>query len=128
MWLGRWLCCWLVLAWVTAVHGAAGPRVGPLEVRTGAAGGPCFTISEAEEQRGGAPQFDAISVADVTSPKVRLPVLPRTMAADLARGRVYEVTILPRAPGSGTPRVYRARFCVGTRGVQQLAAGEACAA
>ncbi len=118
-------------------------QVGQLEVRTGNGGAPCFTISEADEKRGGAPNFHAITVNDLshggrtpmwsmampaqrTFPVSfrmcvpyagRLAVLPQTPAAPLQTGRVYEVTIEARAPiERGAPRSYRAHFCVGEAG------------
>lgn len=142
-----------------AVLGLASPsaagaaRTGELEVRHGKAGVPCFTIPEAEERRGGAPDFHAISVTEagartpvwsMTMPKARtfavsfrmcipyagrLPVLPQTPAAALQPGRPYEVTIESRAPQApGVARLYRARFCVlrqqaGELHVRQLGAG-----
>ena len=118
-------------------------RVGQLEVRSGNGGAPCFTVSEAEEKRGGAPDFQSITVSDPTGgvkaimwnmampgqrtfpvsfrmcvPYAgRLPVLPQTPAAMLQPGRVYEVAIEARRPvGAGAPRSYRARFCVAREG------------
>ena len=118
-------------------------RVGQLEVKSGTGGAPCFTISEAEEMRGGAPDFQSITVSDAaggakaimwnmampgqrTFPVSfrmcvpyagRLPVLPQTPAAVLQPGRVYEVAIETRKPvGAGAARSYRARFCVAREG------------
>lgn len=143
------LWCWcLVLASLLAVPCEAAPRVGPLEVRAGHAGVACFTIPEAQERGSGPPQFDSISVADVFAPRTplwsmtmppdrtfavsfrmcipyggRLPVLPHNVAAPLTAGRIYEVTMTPRAPEAGAPRMYRARFCLHGRAVQQLSVG-----
>lgn len=113
-------------------------RTGELEVREGKAGVPCFTISQAEEERGGAPDFLAISVVEagpgakmlmwrMEMPQARtfpvsfrmcipyagrLPVLPQRPARPLQPGRPYEVTIEAAAPQQAGPRVYRARFCL----------------
>jgi hypothetical protein len=117
---------------------ATGGRVGVLEVRNGHGGVPCFSIQRQEEERGGAPNFHAITVNTVDQPRVsawsmtlpphrtfavsslmcipyagRLPVLPQTPAAALLPGKVYEVAIEARGPlAAGAVRSYRARFCV----------------
>jgi hypothetical protein len=132
------LCCAIVVGLAAAPAGVA-PRAGELEVRQGNGGVPCFTISEAQERRTGAPAFQSISVADsgpgartvmwrMALPATRsfpvsfrmcipyagrLPVLPQTAAAPLMPGRPYEVTMEARAdPAAGAPRMYRARFCL----------------
>lgn len=128
----------LGLAGVSAGEARAG-RVGELLVRQGNGGMPCFTVSEAEEKRGGAPNFESITVSDsagpgrgamwsMTMPKQRtfpvtfrmcvpyagrLPVLPQMPAAPLEAGRVYEVAIQARGPfAAAAPRSYRAHFCL----------------
>lgn len=149
--LQRQVINWLpALAVMAAGMCSAAPRVGPLEVRAGHASPACFTVPEAEERRAGAPDFDAITVADVATPKLpvwtmsmpsertfavsfrmcipyagRLPVLPPTNATALVPGRVYEVAIAARAPQAGMPRLYKARFCLRSRdrGLIQLPAG-----
>lgn len=117
----------------TAAAAGGDARVGPLDVKQGKTGGPCFTIPEAYERQFGAPQFESISVHAADAPKApvwtmtmperrsfrltymmcipyagRLPVLPKTPADALADGRVYVVTVRT-ADGA---RLYRARFCV----------------
>ncbi|MEJ7804499.1 MAG: hypothetical protein WKG03_01060 [Telluria sp.] len=128
-------CCLFALALASA-GACAASRVGELVVKEGNAGVPCFTIPEAEEARGGAPNFHAITVTEVgvkgalwkmampaqrTFPVTfrmcipyagRLPVLPQTPAVALQPRRVYEVAIDARARGAGAPRDYRARFCL----------------
>ena len=117
-------------------------RVGQLEVKSGNGGAPCFTVSEAEEKRGGAPNFQSITVTEAAGARAvmwsmampgqrtfpvsfrmcvpyagRLPVLPQTPAAALQPGRVYEVAIEARKPvGAGAARSYRARFCIAREG------------
>lgn len=137
--------CALVLG-LAAAPAVGAVRSGELEVREGKAGVPCFTISETEERRGGAPDFHAISVAEtgagarnvmwtMSMPKARtfpvtfrmcipyagrLPVLPQTPAAALQPGRPYEVTIEVRArQQANAPRYYRARFCLQRQGQGQ---------
>lgn len=129
----------LLLLWTARAGGAPASRVGEAEVRDANKGQPCFTISEREERRGGAPDFEAISVVDTSArpretvwkmsmPKGRtFPVmfsmcipyagrvqsLPQTRAAELEAGKVYEVMIDVR--GGGAPeqaRGYGARFCM----------------
>ncbi|MES2318810.1 MAG: hypothetical protein V4631_15120 [Pseudomonadota bacterium] len=132
--------CALVLA-LAGAPAAGAVRIGELVVREGNAGVPCFTIPEAEERRGGAPDFQSISVGEagartalwsMTMPKARtfpvsfrmcipyagrLPVLPQTAAATLQPDRPYDVTIEVRAPRqAGGPRSYRARFCLVRQG------------
>lgn len=117
----------------------AAARSGEVVVREGNQGVPCFSISEAQERRTGAPNFHSITVSEAGAgakgvvwimkmPKHRtfpvsfrmcvpyagrLPVLPQTPARGLQPGRVYEVLIEPRPPFAGkAPRSYRGRFCV----------------
>ena len=130
--------CLFVLAIASANTGeCAAVRTGALLVKQGNGGVPCFTIAEAEEARGGAPDFHAISVTEVGAKTSmwkmalpaqrsfpvtfrmcipyagRLPVLPQTPAAPLQPGTVYEVAIEARAARSGSGiRDYRARFCL----------------
>lgn len=145
--LASWFPCCAVAAALAAAPVGGGLRAGELEVRQGNGGVPCFTISEAQERRGGAPAFQSISVAEIgagarggmwsmalpvtrTFPVSfrmcipyagRLPVLPQTAAAPLLPGRPYEVTMEARAdPAAGAPRVYRARFCLVRQGAGEL--------
>lgn len=140
----RHACIWIATLLAAADGVCAHVRTGVLDVRAAQSGAACFTISKAEEERHGAPQFDTISVTDPASPKVplwsmamprertfavshhmcvpyagRVPALPRTSAAPLVPGRVYEAAITARAPAAGAPRVYRIRFCV--RGAKAVA-------
>lgn len=137
--LSRVLFLLTVLVPVTAVGAAAAPRTGDAEVRESANGLPCFTISEREERRSGAPNFDSITVYDPSSkPRARMwtmsmppsrtfPVLfsmcvpyggrvqslPQTAAVTLETGKVYEVLIDVRAVDApNQPRGYGARFCL----------------
>jgi hypothetical protein len=124
--------------WPQAAQAPA-PRLGEAEVRETKGGLPCFTISQREEQRGGAPDFQAVTVYDPSSrPRAKMwtmamppdrtfPVLfsmcipyagrvqslPQTMSVMLETGKVYEVVIDAR-PGGGPnqPRGYGARFCL----------------
>ena len=129
----------IVLVPATGEGAAAAPRIGEAEVRESANGLPCFTISEREERRNGAPNFDAITVYDPSSrPRARMwtmsmppsrtfPVLfsmcvpyggrvqslPQTAAAVLEAGKVYDVLIDVRAGDTpNQPRGYGARFCL----------------
>ena len=129
----------ILLLWTARVGSAPAPRIGEAEVRDANKGQPCFTISEREERRGGAPDFEAISVVDTSArpretvwkmsmPKGRtFPVmfsmcipyagrvqsLPQTRAAELEPGKVYEVTIDVRSGGAPEQaRGYGARFCL----------------
>jgi len=94
-------------------------RTGEAAVREAGNGLPCFTIAEREEQLGGAPDFDSVTVYDASArPRARMwsmsmpptrtfPVmfsmcipyggrvqsLPQTQAAMLVAGKVYEVVI-----------------------------------
>lgn len=126
------LACLLVLP----AHGAR--RVGEAQVRADANNRPCFTISEREEKRSGAPNFQAITVTGgghllwhMTMPRGRtfpvaysmcipyagrVPALPQTPFAPLEAGKVYIVQIDSR-PGKGAtgPLRYQARFCLARR-------------
>lgn len=120
---------------ITAMDSAAAVRVGELTIRPGNSGVPCFSISQAEEERSGSPNFHSITVSDgkttlwsMAMPSHRtfpvsfrmcipyagrLPVLPQTPAAELQPGRLYEVVIESRMPSNASkPRSYRGRFCV----------------
>ena len=137
MFPGSHFRCLFVLAMTAGAAECAAAHVGELLVKEGKGGAPCFTISEAEEQRGGTPDFQAIAVSEPgakvalwkmampvhrTFPVTvsmcipyagRLPVLPQTPAASLEAGKVYEVAIIARAQRSADkPRDYRARFCL----------------
>jgi hypothetical protein len=129
----------LVLAPFIPVHAAA--PVGELEVRLDAAGKPCFTISEREQGRHGAPNFQAIAVQEagganapmwkMVMPRQRTfalasymcvpyagrpPVLPQTPARVLQAHRAYEVTVTVHPATALSPRLYRSRFCVSAKG------------
>lgn len=133
------LCCFLAATSCAGASAGATPHVGELDVRSGSAGMPCFTVFRKDEQRFGAPEFHAISVNEVTAAGKtlmwamtipperpflvtfrlcipyagRLPVLPKTAALPLQPGKVYDVLIdikPPMAPSA--PRAYRARFCL----------------
>jgi hypothetical protein len=130
----------VLMALLPVFPGAAAVRVGELAVRTGNNAVPCFTVSEREEQRSGAPQFRSITVSEpgahapmwaMALPKGRSfalanymcvpyggrpPVLPQTPSSKLQPGKSYEVVVnaLPGRPGA--PRLYRARFCVAAPG------------
>ena len=133
------LCILLAAAWATA---APAPRTGEAAVREASNGVPCFTIAEREEQLGGAPDFESVTVYDASArPRTRMwtmsmpptrtfPVLfsmcipyagrvqalPQTKAAMLEAGKVYEVVIDVRGGQSpatrNRPRGYGARFCL----------------
>ena len=123
----------------SAPASATSSRSGEAEVRDSGSGLPCFTISEREERKNGAPNFEGITVYDVSvKPRARMwsmtmpgrrtfPVLfsmcvpyggrvqalPQTAAVMLDPGKVYEVNIDVR--GDDTPnqvRSYAARFCL----------------
>ena len=142
-----WILAAAIVLGLAAAPAVGALRTGELEVRAGNAGVPCFTISQAEEQRSGTPEFESISVAD-TGPGARtvkwsmamprprtfpvsfrmcipyagrLPVLPQTAAAPLLPGRPYEVTIEARpTQAAGAPRHYRTRFCLVRQGAGAL--------
>jgi hypothetical protein len=128
----------LILLLSMASAGAA-PRTGEAEVRETSNGTPCFTISEREERRGMAPDFEAITVYDPSArprakmwamampPNRTFPVLfsmcipyagrvqslPQTKAAPLETGKVYEVYIdVKSGAGPNRPAGYGARFCL----------------
>lgn len=126
----------LLLTVLLALPAQAAQRAGEAEVRAGANGVPCFTISEREQQRGGAPDFQAVTVSDssgkpmwkMTMPRERtFPVthsmcipyagrvqaLPQTPAATLEAGKAYQVLIEARKTKNGSrPLRYLARFCL----------------
>lgn len=146
-------CLALCLALPMVLSAQAARRVGEAEVRTGANGVPCFTISQREEQRGGAPDFGSITVVPAgdgppawrmampptrTFPVAfamcvpyggRIPALPQTPAAPLKEGEPYTVVIDTR-PGKSDARPlrYQARFCLVRQGAgfaaQQLGSGQ----
>jgi len=111
-------------------------RIGEAEVRAGANGVPCFTISEREEQRGGTPDFQTVTVSDssgkpmwkMTMPRERtfsvthsmcipyagrVQALPQTPAAALDTGKAYQVLIDARkAKNASSPLRYQAWFCL----------------
>lgn len=127
----------LCLACLILLPAQAARRVGEAAVRAGANGVPCFTISQREEGRGGAPDFAAITVTanqerapvwrmamppQRTFPVAfsmcvpyggRVPALPQTPAAVLQEGELYTVVIDTR-PGKSAARPlrYQIRFCV----------------
>jgi hypothetical protein len=132
------------LALLGAAWASAAPlaRTGEAAVREASNGLPCFTISEREEELGGAPDFESVTVYDVSArPRAkmwtmsmpptrtfqvlfsmcipyagRVQSLPQTKAAMLEAGKVYEVVIDVRGakgPQSPSrPRGYGARFCL----------------
>ena len=130
----------LLLTVLLAPPAQAARRTGEAEVRIGANGVPCFTISEREEQRSGAPDFQAVTVSDssgkpmwkMTMPRERtFPVthsmcipyagrvqaLPQTPAVALEAGNAYQVLIEARkARNASSPLRYLARFCLGPEG------------
>jgi len=126
----------LLLILLLAPPAQAARRVGEAQVREGANGVPCFTISQREEQRGGVPDFQSVTVSEVggklmwrmamprerTFPVMnsmcipyggRVQALPQTPAAALAPGKAYLVQIEAR-PGrkASMPLRYQARFCL----------------
>jgi hypothetical protein len=129
------LACCLMLAAASARAGAI--RMGEAEVRSSPNGEPCFTISEREERRYGAPNFDAVIVTELQARKPplwrmamppnrtfpvsfnmcvpyggRVQALPQTPAAALAPGHVYRVRIEARGARARLPGAYEARFCL----------------
>lgn len=135
----------LLSAACACVRAAAGPapapapRTGEAEVRESVSGLPCFTISEREERKSGAPNFDTITVYDssarprskmwsMTMPPQRtfpllfsmcvpyggrVPSLPQTVATMLETGKMYEVLIDVRSDDTpNQTRSYGARFCL----------------
>lgn len=126
----------LLLTLLLALPAQAARRIGEAQVREGANGVPCFTISEREEKRGGAPDFQAVTVSgsggkvlwrmamprERTFPVMysmcipyggRVQALPQTPAASLEPGKTYLVQIDAR-PGrkAAMPLRYEARFCL----------------
>lgn len=129
----------ILLASASCASAAPAPRTGEAEVREASSGLPCFTISEREERRSGAPYFDAVTVYDPSAkPRAKMwrmsmpagrtfPVLfsmcipyggrvqslPQSVANVLEPGKVYEVAIDVK-PGNepGLPLAYAARFCL----------------
>jgi hypothetical protein len=128
----------LCLAGLLTLHAQAAPRVGEAQVRSGKNELPCFTITEREDQRGGSPDFQAVTVTagervlwrmamprERTFPLAssmcipyggRVQALPQTPAAPLERGIVYSVQLDTRAgERSAAPLRYAARFCLERR-------------
>ena len=130
----------LCLACLIVFPAQAARRVGEAEVRAGANGVPCFTISLREEERGGTPNFQSVTVTDsVGKPAMwrmamprertfpvahsmcipyagRVPALPQAPALPLENGKVYTVQIDVRPGKGGTmPLHYQARFCLARR-------------
>lgn len=126
----------LLLSLLLALPAQAARRIGEAEVREGANGVPCFTISEREEKRGGVPDFQSITVSEAggkpmwrmamprerTFPVMfsmcipyggRVQALPQTPAATLEPGKSYTVQIDAR-PGrkASMPLRYQGRFCL----------------
>jgi hypothetical protein len=125
----------LCLAGLFTLHAQAAQRVGEAQVRSGKNELPCFTIAEQEEQRGGSPDFQAVTVSagarivwrmamprERTFPLAssmcipyggRVQALPQTPAAALEPGIVYTVQLETR-PGKGAPTAprYTTRFCL----------------
>lgn len=141
----------------SATASAVRVGVGEAEVREGAAGIACFTIAEREERRSGAPNFEAISVTDVSStPRAvvwsmampagrtfpltysmcvpyggRVPALPQRSAEVLEAGKLYEVAIAVRVDAvPAPPRSLVARFCLLRQadGGNRIGQAGACAA
>jgi hypothetical protein len=125
----------LCLAGLLTLHAQAAPRVGEAQVRSGKNELPCFTIAEREEQRGGSPDFQAVTVTagervlwrmamprERTFPLAfsmcipyggRVQALPQTPAAALEDGVVYTVSIETRPRKSAiTPLRYETQFCL----------------
>jgi len=125
-----------LLILLLALPAQSARRIGEAQVREGANGVPCFTISEQEEKRGGAPDFQSVAVSDaggkvlwrMAMPRERtftvmysmcipyggrVQALPQTPAATLEPGKAYLVQIDAR-PGRKTsmPLRYQARFCL----------------
>ena len=124
----------LCLAGLLTLHAQAAPRVGEAQVRSGKNELPCFTIAEREEQRGGNPDFQAVTVSAgervlwrMAMPRERtfslassmcipyggrVQALPQTPAAPLERGVVYNVELESRPGKNATAPAYKARFCL----------------
>ena len=127
----------LCLACLIMFPAQAARRVGEAQVRAGANGVPCFTISLREEQRGGRPDFASVTVTAIQEKNAmwrmvmprertfpvahsmcipyagRVPALPQAPALPLESGKVYTVRIDAR-PGKSVamPLRYAARFCL----------------
>jgi len=126
----------LLLSVLLVLPAQAARRIGKAEVRAGANGAPCFTISEHEEKRGGTPDFQSITVSDPNGKPVwtmamprertfsvafsmcipyagRVQALPQTPALALETGKRYQVLIEARkAKNAASPLRYLARFCL----------------
>ncbi|MEO7494627.1 MAG: hypothetical protein ABIT83_19410 [Massilia sp.] len=127
----------LLLAAASVSAAVPAPRIGEAEVRESVGANPCFTISEKEERRGGAPNFKSVTVSETgkghkplwtmaipaerSFPVLysmcipyagRVQALPKTPAATLDAGKVYEVRIDAVERGPEAPRLYSARFCL----------------
>ena len=138
----RYVILLIALSAAAGARAAPAPRTGEAEVRESGKGLPCFTISEREERLGGAPDFESVTVYDTSArpratmwtmampPTRTFPVmfsmcvpyagkaqsLPKTRAATLVPGKVYEVYIDVRGgTGPNRPRGYGARFCLATQ-------------
>jgi len=141
----------LCLAGLLTLYAQAAPRVGEAQVRSGKNELPCFTIAEREEQRGGSPDFQAVTVTagervlwrmamprERTFPLAssmcipyggRVQALPQTPAAPLERGIVYSVELEPRPGKNAAVPAYKARFCLthrpdGSTSVRHIGAGQ----
>ena len=129
----------LLLTLLLAMPSQAARRIGEAQVRERASGVPCFTISEREEKRGGAPDFQSVTVSEASGKLMwrmamprertfpvmssmcipyggRVQALPQTPAAVLEPGKVYLVQIDVR-PGkkASMPLRYQALFCLATK-------------
>jgi hypothetical protein len=147
MWFQLMIPFILLLAVASAPAGAA-VRIGEAQVRDGSNGTPCFTISEREERRAGAPNFKAVTVYDPSrTPKAtmwtmampptrtfpvsfsmcipyagRLRALPQTAAVALETGKVYQVVINAHVAGAAdAPHGYASRFCLLRQGDGSIA-------
>jgi len=127
----------LCLASLLTLHAQAARRLGEAQVRSGKNDLPCFTIAAQEEQRGGSPDFQAVTVSagehvlwhmamppERTFPLAssmcipyggRVQALPQTPAAPLERGIVYSVELASRPGKNATAPAYKARFCLTRR-------------
>lgn len=123
------------LALAVMSEAGAARRIGEAQVRAGKNDLPCFTIAEREEQRGGSPDFQSITVTAgertlwrMAMPRERtfplsysmcipyggrVQALPQTPAAALERGVVYTAQLEIR-PGKNAamPSRFVARFCL----------------
>jgi len=141
----------LALTALAALKPSAAARIGEAEVREGPRGGPCFTIG-AREEKLGIPNFQSLVVMDgprlvwkLTTPRERtfalsagmcvpyggkVAALPRTQAAELVPGRIYNLRIEARPGVRGAAQLaYHGRFCLvrqpdGSARVRQLPATE----